>query len=143
MKHTLRIILLFSALFIISDEAWSTLVTLLHNAYTANLSDSAWQFSSFEWVYLLLTTAVFLTAGAVLTCFISQRFLAVLLAFALGVAVPASRLFFEQPHPWFYQNHGVTWLLLTVSWANWWLPALAACLGAIATYVLWSKHPKS
>jgi hypothetical protein len=143
MKRTLRIALLLSALFIISDEAWVTIVTLLHKAYTASLADNAWQSSSFEWAYLLLTAIVFLATGAILTCFLPQRRLALLLAFGLGVAVPASRLFFEPPRPWFYQDHGVNWLLLTVSWANWWLPALGACLGAIATYEFRSKLAKS
>ncbi|HEY6095792.1 MAG TPA: hypothetical protein VIU93_12650 [Gallionellaceae bacterium] len=143
MKRTLRIALLFSVLFIISDEAWSRLVTLLHKTYTASLTDNAWQFSSFELAYLLVTGIVFLVSGAIVTCFISQRLSALLLSCGLGVAVPASRLFFEQPRPWFYQDHGVTWLLLTVSWANWWLPPLAACIGAIATYKLWTKCPKS
>lgn len=143
MKRTLRLAFILSALFIIADETLSSLVTSLHNAYTASLSDNPWQFSTFAWAYLFLSVIVFVAAGAILTCFIPQRRLALLLAFAFGVAVPASRLFFDQPRPWFYQDHGVTWLLLAVSWANWWLPPIGVCLGAIAAYGFRSKLAKT
>lgn len=139
MKRTLRIAFLLVVLFIVSDETWSTLLTWLHNAYTVSLTDNPWPFPTYEWAYVLLSAIVFIAAGAILTCFIPQQRLALLLAFGVGVAVPASRLFFEQPRPWFYQDHGVTWWLLTVSWANWWLPPFGACLGAVAAYGLRSK----
>lgn len=143
MKRTLRIAFLLAVLFIIADETWSALGTFLHKSYTASLADNPWPLSTFEGAYLLLSAVVFIAAGAILTCFIPQRRMALLLAFAFGVAVPASRLFFEQPRPWFYQDHGVTWLFLTVSWANWWLPALGACLGAIAANTLRSRLAKT
>lgn len=140
MKRTLRIPILLFALFIISDEVWSALVALLLNAYTASLFDSAWQLSTYESAYLLVTAIVFVAAGSIVAYFSPQRYEALLLALALGVAVPASRLLFEQPLPWFYQNHGVSWLRLAISWANWWLPALGACTGAIVAHGLRSKQ---
>jgi hypothetical protein len=78
------------------------------------------------WIY----AAVFSLLGFVVASLLAPSRRAVLWAMAAGLAVPISSLFFQAPEPWFMQDHGNTWLNTALGWVHWYMPPLAAGLGA-------------
>ena len=146
MKRALWLVALFGGLFVASDALRSVLQDQLFSAYVSGSVEQSWwrrYAPAVEVTNMALYATVFGITGATLASQTPRLGIGLLLAFLLGLAVPTSSLPFEPPHPWFVQDHGNTWLVVLLSWSNWYMPPLASIAGAFAWSLIAPKRGPS
>jgi len=140
MKRTLWTAFVLVTLLFVADEVRSHLQRYVSEIHSAGLGTSAWLNapSNFLLVNVIIYAMVFATAGALMAWQVSSAVLGVVLALMLGLAVPLITLVLESPRPFYFSTHAPWWLEV-LFWANWYMPPIAAVLGALTWNSLSSR----
>jgi hypothetical protein len=140
MKRALWTVAIFLGLLFVTDEVRSQLQRYVHEIRIAGLGTDAWLNAGDNLLFadVGIYAIVFAVAGAVIAWRAPSASWGVSFALLLGLAVSAITLAFNPPQP-FYLSTYMPWWIELLSWANWYMPPIAAALGAFTWNIVASR----
>lgn len=143
-KRGLIATMAFVVLLFATDELRAVADSFLYDIYIADITSQSWSTVGFHYLYLkiLVYALPFFVAGAFLGWFAARKWVGVSLALLFGLIPSAVMIFSEPIRPFYYMSHASFWLM-PLFWANWYMPALAAVLGALLGSRFSSKREMS